>query len=489
MTVNLSTNTHTGDAQGDTFTNIEIIRGSPQNDTLTGNNQANHLKGAAGNDTLIGLAGADTLDGEGGTDTASYAGAPAAVTVNLSNGVHTGHAQGDTFTNIEIIRGSPNNDTLVGNDQANHLQGAAGNDTLIGLAGADTLDGEGGTGDTASYAGSNAAVTVNLNTGTGSGGHAQGDTLSNIENLIGSSHNDTLIANDQANSLDGGAGTGDTASYAGATAAVTVNLSNGVHTGDAQGDTFNRIEIIRGSPQNDTLVGNANANHLKGAAGNDTLIGLAGADTLDGEGGTGDIASYADSNAAVTVNLATGTGSGGHAQGDTLSNIENLIGSNHNDTLIANDQANHLSGGSGTDTASYAGSNAAVTVNLSTNTHTGDAQGDTFTNIEIIRGSPQNDTLTGNNQANHLQGAAGNDTLIGLAGADTLDGNDTASSRLQRRRQSEHRHQRRAQGNDTLSIGGSSHNDTLTGNNRQRWRPDQLFGNTGNDTLPAPTPP
>ena len=496
VTVNLNTNTHTGDAQGDTFTNIEIIRGSPHDDTLTGNGQANHLKGAAGNDTLIGLAGADKLDGEGGDDDiASYAGAPAAVTVNLSNGVHTGHAQGDTFTNIEIIRGSPHNDTLIGNNQANHLKGAAGNDTLIGLAGADTLDGEGDD-DTASYAGSNTAVTVNLATGSGSGGHAQGDTLSNIENLIGSTHNDTLIANDQANSLDGGAGTGiDTASYAGAPAAVTVNLNTGTHTGHAQGDTFTNIEIIRGSPHNDTLTGNGQANHLKGAAGNDTLIGLAGADTLDGEGGTGDTASYAGSNTAVTVSLVSGvTGSGGHAQGDTLSNIENLIGSTHNDTLIANDQANSLDGGAGTgtDTASYAGATAAVTVNLNTGTHTGDAQGDTFTNIEIIRGSPHDDTLTGNGQANHLKGAAGNDTLIGLAGADTLDGEggtgDTASYAgsnaavtvsLNTGVTGSGGH---AQG-DTLSnienLIGSPHDDTLIGNSQA----NSLSGGAGNDTL------
>ena len=116
------------------------------------------------------------------------------MTVNLSNGVHTGHAQGDTFTNIEIIRGSPHDDTLIGNGQANHLQGAAGNDTLIGLTGADTLDGGAGTGDTASYAGLQHRRDRQPEHRHGSGGHAQGDTLSNIENLIGSNLGDTLTA-------------------------------------------------------------------------------------------------------------------------------------------------------------------------------------------------------------------------------------------------------------------------------------------------------
>ena len=65
-----------------------------------------------------------------------------------------------------------------------YAQWSGGNDTLIG--GADTLDGGDGT-DTASYEGSSAAVTVSLVAGaTNTGGDAEGDTLSNIENLTGS---------------------------------------------------------------------------------------------------------------------------------------------------------------------------------------------------------------------------------------------------------------------------------------------------------------
>ena len=526
VTVSLTSGTGSGGhAQGDTLTLIENLIGSSFGDILTGDNLANSLRGEAGNDTLVGRAGADALDGGANTDTASYAGATAAVTVNLATGTHTGEAQGDTFTSIEIISGSAHNDTLTGNASANHLKGEAGNDTLVGLAGADTLDGGGGTGDTASYAGSNAAVTVNLNrTGAQSGGHAQGDTLTAIENLIGSSladtltgdananslrgeaGNDTLVGRAGADALDGGANT-DTASYAGAPAAVTVNLATGTHTGEAQGDTFTSIEIISGSAHNDTLTGNASANHLKGEAGNDTLVGLAGADTLDGGVNT-DTASYAGSSAAVTVSLTSGTGSGGHAQGDTLTLIENLIGSSladtltgdananslrgeaGNDTLVGRAGADALDGGANTDTASYAGAPAAVTVNLATGTHTGEAQGDTFTSIEIISGSAHNDTLTGNASANHLKGEAGNDTLVGLAGADTLDGGvntDTASyagssaavtvSLTSGTGSGGH-----AQG-DTLTLIenliGSSLADTLTGDANA----NSLRGEAGNDTL------
>ena len=94
-------------------------------------------------------------------------------------------------------------------------------------------------------------------------------------------------------------------------------------------------------------------------------------------GGAGnDTASYAGSNAGVTVNLATGGASGGDASRDSLYDIENLIGSAHADTLTGSRGDNTLegggagdriTGGAGTDTASYAGSNAGVSVSLITN--------------------------------------------------------------------------------------------------------------------------
>ncbi|WP_225770489.1 hypothetical protein [Inquilinus sp. Marseille-Q2685] len=83
-------------------------------------------------------------------------------------------------------------------------------------------------------------------------------------------------------------------------------------------------DIIRGSQEDD---------RIRGLGGNDTLNGLGGADILDGGDGS-DIVSYFDSAAGVRVNLATGTGSGGTATGDTLVSIERVHGSAHADTLI-----------------------------------------------------------------------------------------------------------------------------------------------------------
>jgi serralysin len=78
------------------------------------------------------------------------------------------------------------------------------------------------------------------------------------------------------------------------------------------------------------------------------LWGGAGGDALRGGAGI-DAASYAGSDAGVTVSLATGAGSGGHAAGDTLREIENLIGSGHADALIGNAGNNVLDGGLGSD--------------------------------------------------------------------------------------------------------------------------------------------
>ncbi|MCG8435796.1 MAG: FG-GAP-like repeat-containing protein, partial [Gammaproteobacteria bacterium] len=74
---------------------------------------------------------------------------------------------------------------------SNTLNGGAGDDTLISGAGADALDGGADT-DTVDYSASSAAVNVNLDTGTGTGGDAQGDTYTNIEGVIGSDHDDTV---------------------------------------------------------------------------------------------------------------------------------------------------------------------------------------------------------------------------------------------------------------------------------------------------------
>ena len=141
-------------------------------------------------------------------------------------------------------------------------------------------------------------------------------------------------------------------------------------------------------------------------------------------GGLGtDTATYIASAAGVNVSLMTGLGSGGDAEGDTLSTIENLTGSNQNDTLEGNGGNNVLAGGLGIDTLSYEHALAGVTVNLTSTKaqNTIGAGSDTLSGFENLTGSDFNDKLTGSTLANILHGGAGDDILAGGAGADIFD--------------------------------------------------------------------
>ncbi len=104
-----------------------------------------------------------------------------------------------------------------------------------------------------------------------------------------------------------------------------------------------------------------------------------------------------------------------------------LVGGDGDDLLIVGQSHDQLVGGSGNDTVSYVGSSAAVTVNLLTGSASGGGdsgqfQFDQFSSIENLIGSSFGDTLTGDNGANRLDGAAGNDSLNGGNGNDILDG-------------------------------------------------------------------
>ena len=338
------------------------LHGGDGDDNLEGGDGSDNLHGDDGNDDLHGGAWADRLDGGAGDDTAAYWDSDAGVTVNLtrSRGQRGGDAEGDTLTGIENIDGSSHADLLIGNGRNNALDGRDGNDTLIsgagddrlhGGAGADRLDGGEGHDDWALHWGSDAGVTVNLATGTGQGGHAEGDTLTGIESIHGSEHADHLTGDDGDNGFNGDAGADtidggeghDFAGYWGSDAGVTVNLATGTgQGGHAEGDTLTDIESIHGSDH---------ADHLIGSDEDDSLNGEAGADTLDGGEGHGDWVGYWGSDAGVTVNLVTGTGQGGHAEGDTLTGIEGINGSHyHADHLIGDDGDNGLSGEGGDDT-------------------------------------------------------------------------------------------------------------------------------------------
>jgi Ca2+-binding RTX toxin-like protein len=441
----------------------------------------------------------DKVDGGTGEDTIDYGDADRALNIDLSTGVVRANFGGPEtplsswqevtdVKNVEDVVGSKFNDTITGSSTDNRLDGGAGsdvihagegNDTLIGGTGTNTLDGGKGT-DTADYSSSQFGVIASL--ATGQGGEfdfahqtiASQDSYISIENLIGSSQADILIGDANANLIDGGDG-------------------RDVVQGGGGGDT------LHGGNGDDQIIGNtfgsgvaSSTTNLFGDDGNDTLFGSAGKDVMDG--GTGnDWADYTQEDVdqqtgggshwhhygwqpGVTVDLSTGTGQGGYAEGDTYANIENVRGTAGNDIITGDGNDNILvglsgdnvihggagndtlmgtgqlfgddnddrfmagssgttsyDGGNGIDTVDYSQSSNRVVVDLagtfSAFLHSGelDSQGhlvsfDSYANIENVEGGRNNDMIIADSNDNVVNGNDGNDLVYGFGGNDTING-------------------------------------------------------------------
>ena len=141
---------------------------------------------------------------------------------------------------------------------------------------------------------------------------------------------------------------------------------------DFDGDIFKLTPTVASADQADILRGLGGNDMLFGGSGNDTLDGGAGADALIGGDGT-DTADYSLSAAGVNVNLLTGLGSGGDAQGDILSGIENIIGSALADMLTGDGGVNAIVGGAGADVLNGRAGNDTLTGGSGTDTFVFDA--------------------------------------------------------------------------------------------------------------------
>lgn len=416
----------TGQASGDRIEGLggdDDLYGGAGHDTIFGGDGDDIIKGEDGRDMIYGGAGADNMDGGAGVDALRYDHDTVGVTVSLATGRgYGGEAEGDVFKGFEALYGGSGNDTLTGSSTADTIYGNAGHDTIKGGAkddilyggdGDDILNGEAGTDKLYGNAGNDTLIASDgLDIMTGGEGQdkfvfmsgtgtdlvtdfnlledkidlsnfAQIDSIAQLditqaglETRISVVNGSALILLSNINMADL---TNDHFIFA---APPPVNVING--SGTLNGGAGK--DIITGSAGNDKLVGFGGNDELYGGAGNDNLYGGdgddliqggdgkdhvyggAGADTLNG-GASNDYLHYDSDTVGVTVNLATGRGYGGEAEGDIISGFENVYGGSGNDTLI---------------------------------------------------GSSSVDILYGNGGNDRLEGGAKNDTLYGGAGADTF---------------------------------------------------------------------
>jgi Ca2+-binding RTX toxin-like protein len=262
---------------------------------------------------------------------------------------------GDTmFTDFGVnqpyhFTGGLGNDYLGGGPQDDFLDGGLGDDDVFGGDGADIIrlgagnnsaDGDLGT-DTIDYSGSPVGLTINLTTGIVLNGLGGTDTLSNIENAIGTGGNDVMIGTAGTNVLmsDGGndslfGGLGSDVLVGGAgedlyfvdtftDVAVESPAEGGFDWVISTATSFTLLPNIEylwlvegsaavfgnGNDDDNFIYGNQNNNILKGNGGDDLIDGLGGQDVLTG-GADGDTFQFR----------------AGQADGDTVTDFDALEG-------------------------------------------------------------------------------------------------------------------------------------------------------------------
>jgi Ca2+-binding RTX toxin-like protein len=480
----------------------DYLDGGNDNDQLFGGDGSDSLNGGAGDDQLDGAEGDDQLNGEDGNDTLNSGTGNDILSGGDGNdaldaGVGDDYldgGSGDDSLNAgegdDVAEGGDGNDQIDGGDGSDELSGGDGNDqiaagtgddVLTGDAGNDTLGGDDGNDELSGGAGDDSLEGGNgddiLDAGEGN------DTLkggAGDDELYGGDGEDSLDGGDGNDLIDGGDGV-DEVSFVNSTVGVRINLDNensyehhnqeycdddcsteitnpepqfALNPGEVydelgSSDTLANIENLIASNHDDVVMGSAQDNWIRTLDGDDFIAGHAGDDTLEGGAGI-DTVSYQWDGNGVHVDLSRDRATDGYGDRDTLTDIENAIGSEKNDRIKGDDQNNILIGVGGNDEIEGEGGDDQLAGGDGDDTLEGDAGND------ILLGQNGRDRLEGDDGDDHLCGGADDDSLYGGAGQDTLQGGD---------------------GDDSLR--GHDGDDYLEGNDGD----DSLYGHEGADTL------
>ncbi|WP_171015847.1 FG-GAP repeat protein [Devosia sp. FKR38] len=280
-----------------------------------------------------------------------------------------------------------------------------GNDTIDGGADTDLLDirASGATGPTTATI-SNGSVAINMATLTmsgienvkltlGSGAFADvvdasGFTAGTLDLTLGGGDDSYRAANGTGHVVNAGAGSKDLIDLSTMSSGVTLNLGSGSLTGVGFSQTMTGFENVRGSAFADALYGNSSANTFFATLGNDLINGGAGVDTYDASAITagmnidlnGIASSILFSQSLTSIENAIGTAQDDYIYGNSLANV--LNGGNGNDELFGGAGNDTLTGGDGIDTAVFQGNRSQYLINYAAGTITGVDGTDSFSGIE-----------------------------------------------------------------------------------------------------------
>nr|WP_067294171.1 DUF4347 domain-containing protein [Marinobacterium profundum] len=411
-----------GTANKITATQIENIKGGSGNDTFIvqkGAELKGTLDGGAGTNTL------SYTDPAAGIFDKSYSGA-VAVDFTVGSAADSARATAiagfavGKVTNIQQVIGGNGDDFLKGFSGADDLSGGKGADTLQGGAGIDLLKGDAGDdhldggADTDTLEGGAGKDTLVASTG--------GDTLKGGAGDDLYEFSDTADWNGTTVTELAGEGT-DTLDFSavGADLSFTVNdlalTGLAVSAGASSLSGALHIErIVAGSGINTFNFKNSWADKL-------VISATAGATvTADFSAVTTDL--YFSIKADGTVVVAdTSNRSGGHRV--TLSHVDNLVGGQGVNTFsfaAGGSISGNLNGGSGTGILDYSQFDLTTVVDLSNVATAVPGVGGTLSNIDELVGSEKQDHLSAADSGQSLSGDRGDDFLFGGSGADVLAG-------------------------------------------------------------------